>query len=53
MKTKKTTTASGLTCGVTGSASLNSETVQNLPATEGMGQSIVINHINSTNDEEL
>jgi hypothetical protein len=53
MKTKKTTTAPGLTCGVTSSASLNGETVQNLPATEGMGQSIVINHINSTNYEEL
>ena len=46
-------TAPGLTCGVTSSASLNGETVQNLPATEGMGQSIVINHINSTNDDEL
>ena len=53
MNNCKSTTVGGFTCGVTSSASLNGETVQNFPATEGMGQSVVINHINSTNYEEL
>ena len=38
----KSTTVGGFTCGVTSSASLNGETVQNFPATEGMGQSVVV-----------
>ena len=53
MNTKNSTTVGDSTCEATSSASLNGETVQNFPATEGMGQSIVINHINSTNYEEL
>ena len=42
MNTKNSTTVGGFTCGVTSSASLNGETVQKVPTSEGMGQSVVI-----------